>query len=1314
MPPAPTLPQQQQQQPIPGPARTPLQGTRALMHTRGGPRGFPSSSSSMLFISSRTNAILILLFLLSLFAPLGSAWPLDYRWLYPQCPSPEWGSMCRGCCEYELIRCKCPVAGTPVGYAVPCCRNAINECDPCIIHPGCSIFENCKRCHNGTWGPRDDFYIRGKYCSECRPGWSGGDCMKCGGVLRKRQGHIVLEAYPNNARCEWTIQVDRPYTIDLRFMMLSLEFHHSCRHDFVEVRDGDSIHSRVIGRFCGNDRPPPIMSSGNSLHILFNSDGYKTFDGFFAIFQESSACSSSPCLHDGTCVLDSSHSFHCACLAGYTGPRCEHVLMCGRPMMPLYGGVQSMHLHVGGHVIYSCNPGYKLIGTRIATCRMDGTWTAPAPQCVRLLERTCPPPPKPTYGDHFLVFGPNDVVIALQYLCYRPYKLVGAQQRTCLANGTWSGTAPTCVKALSPVPGPDKEKDKDGGQDKHPSGKDKADTKETDDTNMVKEKQPEKDKEKDKKGLDQGIQIIILKEPDEGADPKVIIDTGGKDIEISVDAGGQPKQPSRNTTTTDETEETNRVPEKEDSGTGPDVHVGKNDGDVIVINDLKPDVGKNVTTSTGVDVNTVEEKTSEQDKDKERERGDRGNDLGRDIDIVLLSEKGKTTVIKDVLIHTEYKVEKDENTPRPRHPVTTMAPRADDNSVAGRNTSDPISSNDIDNTQQKPGTREPDRKQHPVDGNITEASTPGRVEPGREGPDSRVGKDDGGERGSDTDSEIHPGKNVTTTTTTMGTGARPTESPKVPREETETDKDIKGGVEKGKDNQITAVPICPAPPRLYHGYHERVPGLSPDTVEFFCNHSYALSGTARRSCQPDGTWNGTMPICVRACREPKVSTLVKQTVLPPQVPFRKTPLHKFYSSTGLMGRPVVQISPTTGPKSGYQLPPGFHPLYTHIQYECLSPYYQHSGSSRRTCLKTGKWSGRHVSCSPVCGKIPNFDPQSPGEIHWPWLVAIYRRSVPDSGAKMGPAGKAGGTAAAGGGHMPGQEEVASSQGWELVCSGALVNQRSVVAAAHCVTELGNLYALDAARVKVVLGKKFRTDKGHHGHKGLQHLRVASIVVHPSYDPLLLDADVAVLRLLDKARIGEHVLPICLPERASAGEEETQVKQAVVTGWSLVPDTRPGDGLTRGDTWQVEAEEDPEEQARVGRVQLASDAVQCERQYARNGMPISVTENMFCGRQHTGGPAGGNGSGSSSPPSRICPADTGGILVLPAPTPVPSARADSSILLLEEEEESAARQRVWRLLGLVSFGYDHPECNPHLYTVYTRVANFVDFIESNMK
>lgn len=77
---------------------------------------------------------------------------------------------------------------------------------------------------------------------------------------------------------------------------------------------------------------------------------------------------------------------------------------------------------------------------------------------------------------------------------------------------------------------------------------------------------------------------------------------------------------------------------------------------------------------------------------------------------------------------------------------------------------------------------------------------------------------------------------------------------------------------------------------------------------------------------------------------------------------RKTPVQIFYSTT--LDRRLQSVGPTKGPPVLSQLPAGFHHLYSRIEYDCVSPYYQHYGSSRRTCLKTGKWSGRHVSCSP--------------------------------------------------------------------------------------------------------------------------------------------------------------------------------------------------------------------------------------------------------------------------------------------------------------------------------------------------------------
>lgn len=60
--------------------------------------------------------------------------------------------------------------------------------------------------------------------------------------------------------------------------------------------------------------------------------------------------------------------------------------------------------------------------------------------------------------------------------------------------------------------------------------------------------------------------------------------------------------------------------------------------------------------------------------------------------------------------------------------------------------------------------------------------------------------------------------------------------------------------------------------------------------------------------------------------------------------------------------------------------------------------------------------------------------------------------------------------------------------WILICSGALVNERTVVVAAHCVTDLGKTVVLKAAELKVVLGKFYRDDD--RDEKTIQNLRVS--------------------------------------------------------------------------------------------------------------------------------------------------------------------------------------------------------------------------------
>ncbi|XP_019332259.1 inactive serine protease PAMR1 isoform X2 [Alligator mississippiensis] len=793
-----------------------------------------------------------------------SCLPREYTVINENCPGAEWNIMCRECCEYDQIQCVCPGQKETVGYTIPCCRNEENECDSCLIHPGCTIFENCKSCHNGSWGGTlDDFYIKGIYCAECRAGWYGGDCMRCGQILRTSKGQIMLESYPLNARCEWTIHVKPGFVVQLRFAMLSLEFDYMCQYDYVEIRDGDNIDSQIIKRFCGNDRPPPIRSSGNSLHVLFQSDGSKNFDGFHAVFEEitersdvgqevdvkkegvahpkkiflSAACSSSPCLHDGTCILDKAGAYKCACLAGYTGNRCESyffeiselsVVMCRTPGAPANGTVEGDDFKYGAQVYFKCNAGYNLNGTHVAYCQLDGSWSTHHPECV-LEEKNCSDPGGPLNG-------------------YR----------------------------------------------------------------------------------------------------KVVEDTGR-------------------------------------------------------MNGRYAKIG------------------------------------------------------------------------------TVMA--------------------------------------------------------------------------------------------------------------------------------------------------------------FFCNNSYVLSGNEQRTCQDNGVWSGKQPICIKACREPKISDLVRQRVLPVQVQSRETPLHQLYSSA--FTKQKLEIYPTKKPALPFgDLPPGYQHLHTQLQYECISPFYRRLGSSRRTCLKTGKWSGRAPICIPICGKTENVTLQKTSSIRWPWQAAIYRKAngVKESNIRKGT--------------------------WILICSGALVNERTVVVAAHCVTDLGKTIVVKTAELKVVLGKFYRDDD--RDEKTIQNLRISAIIVHPNYDPILLDTDIAIIKLLDKAKISSRVQPICLTSAHDLASSMEDLK-IMISGWKILADIR--DPSYKNDT------------IRMGAVQIV-DSLLCEQQYEDHGIQVSITESMFCAQQdHTAF-------------SNICPAETGGIAAITLPG----------------KESPELR---WHLMGLVSWGYDKT-CSLELYSGYTKAVPFKDWIEKNMK
>lgn len=46
-------------------------------------------------------------------------------------------------------------------------------------------------------------------------------------------------------------------------------FHYRCNEDFLEIRDGPSDSSPLVGRFCRDEAPSTVVSTGEHLHVRY-------------------------------------------------------------------------------------------------------------------------------------------------------------------------------------------------------------------------------------------------------------------------------------------------------------------------------------------------------------------------------------------------------------------------------------------------------------------------------------------------------------------------------------------------------------------------------------------------------------------------------------------------------------------------------------------------------------------------------------------------------------------------------------------------------------------------------------------------------------------------------------------------------------------------------------------------------------------------------------------------------------------------------------------------------------------------------------
>ncbi|XP_035693893.1 tolloid-like protein 1 [Branchiostoma floridae] len=130
----------------------------------------------------------------------------------------------------------------------------------------------------------------------------------CGGTIFANSGNFTSPNYPNelpsNIGCAWIITSEEGNTITLNVTDMDLqgvEDGGECRNEYIEIRDGMGELAPLIGRFCGNDTPTSIASSGRSLWLQLVSRGppvppvdgtthYSVSRGFAVSFEPGGVC----------------------------------------------------------------------------------------------------------------------------------------------------------------------------------------------------------------------------------------------------------------------------------------------------------------------------------------------------------------------------------------------------------------------------------------------------------------------------------------------------------------------------------------------------------------------------------------------------------------------------------------------------------------------------------------------------------------------------------------------------------------------------------------------------------------------------------------------------------------------------------------------------------------------------------------------------------------------------------------------------------------------------------------------------------------
>jgi len=131
-----------------------------------------------------------------------------------------------------------------------------------------------------------------------------------------------------------------------------------------------------------------------------------------------------------------------------------NMLCCHMPWFdciytPLSVSVSAYTFIANGVATYSCLTGYLMSGSNTRACQADGTWSGTAPTCAII---TCPAFVSLATTNPLVVSAAGtNIGDVTTYSCAFGFEMHGTSTITCQNDGTWSGSVPTCTPITCPT-----------------------------------------------------------------------------------------------------------------------------------------------------------------------------------------------------------------------------------------------------------------------------------------------------------------------------------------------------------------------------------------------------------------------------------------------------------------------------------------------------------------------------------------------------------------------------------------------------------------------------------------------------------------------------------------------------------------------------------------------------------------------------------------------------------------------------------------------------------------------------------------------